>query len=388
MSSIHTRYASRKIKTALIALAILTLLAAGLNWLIGQPPPSASPPWLQTAKIIRGPLEVTVSCSGSLQAMGTVEVGTEVSGTIRTVLVDYNDQVKKGQILAELDLDLFNAEVAKARAETLRAKAMVRQAEAEYRRNQPLLEEGHLSAQEFLDYETGLATARADLMSAKAALRKAETNLRNARIRSPINGTVIEREIEKGQTVAASFNTPTLFILAEDLERMEIEADVDESDIGQIRRGQKVRFTVQAYPDESFPGSVAQIRLNPTEESNVVTYTVVIEAANERGLLLPGMTATIDFIIDAVENVLQVPNAALQYAGKRGSASLLLIEGEGPPRRVSVATGLSDGTRTVVESAELREGLVVVTGEKSEKRKNNGNLFSKLMPRPPHRGPR
>jgi HlyD family secretion protein len=331
-----------------------------------------------------------VSCTGTLQAVGTVAVGTEVSGTIEKVLVDYNDRVKKGQILAQLDLELFQAEAAKARGEVLRARALLRQAEAEYRRNRPLLAEGHLSAQEFLDYETGLATARADLMTAEAALKKSDTNLRNAGIRSPIDGTVIERQIEKGQTVAASFNTPTLFILAEDLARMEIEADVDESDIGQIREGQKVRFTVQAYHDREFDGRVAQIRLNPTEESNVVTYTVVVEAANPEGLLLPGMTATADFVVDGVENALLVPDAALQYAARTApgsnKAAVVVLDGDGRTRRIAVTAGLSDGVRTAVDAPELGDGASLVTGEKTAALKSGGSLFSRLMPRTSRRG--
>jgi HlyD family secretion protein len=392
MSNGKSKILGGKMKWSLIAMFVLALSAAGLHWLGAATPPSGPPPWLQTEAIQQGDLEVTVACTGSLQAMGTVEVGTEVSGTIKNVLVDYNDQVKKGQILAELDLELFDTEGARTRAETQRAAALLRQAEAEYRRNRPLLEEGHLSAKEFLDYETSLATAKADLLTAQAAQKKAETNLRKASIRSPIDGTVIERQIEKGQTVAASFNTPTLFILAEDLDRMEIEADVDESDIGQIRQGQKVRFTVQAYPDETFSGTVSQIRLNPTEESNVVTYTVVINSDNEKGLLLPGMTATIDFIVAAADNALLAPNAALQYTarektGAKGPA-LLVTDRHGPPRRVAVTAGLSDGARTVVQSPDLRAGMMVVTGEKAEEKKSGGNLFSRLMPRPSHkRGP-
>ena len=390
MSIIRPNFGSRGMKIALIVLITLALLATGLRWLIAQPPPAGIPSWLQTAQVSSGDLEVTVACTGSLKAMGTVEVGTEVSGTIKQVLVDYNDQVKKGQVLAELDLEPFNAEVDKTRAETLRAKALLRQAEAEYRRNQPLVDEGHLSAQEFLEYETGLATAKADLLTAEAAQKKTMINLRNARIRSPIDGTVIEREIEKGQTVAASFNTPTLFILAEDLARMEIEADVDESDIGLIRQGQKVRFSVQSYPDELFPGTVAQIRLNPTEESNVVTYTVVIEADNAQGLLLPGMTATIDFVVNAVADTLLAPNSALQYAAREmpdeKGAALLVLDAEGRPGRVAVTTGLSDGTRTAVTAPNLIDGVTVATGETAAEKKSGGSLFSRLMPRPRGRG--
>jgi HlyD family secretion protein len=379
----------RMLKAALILSAALLLTAIALHRLVASPPGETSAS-LQRTPVSRGDLEITVSCTGTLQAVGTVEVGTEVSGTIEKVLVDYNDQVKKGQILAQLDLELFEAEAAKARGEALRARALLQQAEAEYRRNRPLLAEGHLSAQEFLDYETELATAKADLMTAEAALKKAETNLRNASIRSPIDGTVIERQIEEGQTVAASFNTPTLFILAEDLARMEIEADVDESDIGQIRKGQKVRFTVQAYYDRKFDGRVAQIRLNPTEESNVVTYTVVVEAANPEGLLLPGMTATADFVVDGVENALLVPDAALQYAARTApgsnKAAVVVLDGDGRTRRIAVTAGLSDGVRTAVDAPELGDGASLVTGEKTAALKSGGSLFSRLMPRTSRRG--
>jgi HlyD family secretion protein len=389
MSVNDPKIGKRRLKAVLILAAALLFTAVALHRLIASPPSETSAS-LQTAPVGRGDLEITVSCTGTLQAMGTVEVGTEVSGTIEKVLVDYNDRVEKGQILAQLDLELFEAEAAKARGEVLRARALLRQADAEYRRNRPLLAEGHLSAQEFLDYETGLATAKADLMTAEAALKKSDTNLRNAGIRSPIDGTVIERQIEEGQTVAASFNTPTLFILAEDLARMEIEADVDESDIGQIREGQKVRFTVQAYHDREFNGRVTQIRLNPTEESNVVTYTVVVEAANPEGLLLPGMTATADFVVDGVKNALLVPDAALHYAARTtpGSdkAAVVVLDADGRTRRITVSTGLSDGTRTTVESPGLGEEDFVVTGEKTATKKAGGSLFSRLMPRPPRRG--
>jgi HlyD family secretion protein len=389
MSVNKPKTGKRLLKAALILSAALLLTAIALHRLIASPPGQTAAS-LQRTTASRGDLEITVSCTGTLQAVGTVEVGTEVSGTIEKVLVDYNDRVKKGQILAQLDLELFEAEAARARGETLRSRALLQQAEAEYRRNRPLLAEGHLSAQEFLDYETGLATAKADLMTAEAALKKAETNLRNASIRSPIDGTVIERQIEEGQTVAASFNTPTLFILAEDLARMEIEADVDESDIGQIRKGQKVRFTVQAYHDREFDGRVAQIRLNPTEESNVVTYTVAVEAANPEGLLLPGMTATADFVVDGVENALLVPDAALQYAARAtpGSdeAAVVVLDADGRTTRIAVTTGLSDGAQTAVDAPGLAEGAFVVTGEKTATQKSSGSLFSRLMPRPQRRG--
>ncbi|MCD4689577.1 MAG: efflux RND transporter periplasmic adaptor subunit [Desulfuromonadaceae bacterium] len=390
MTRLKSKTRHRAAKGILILCLTLLLIAAALNWLFAssqQENPLAS---LQTATVERGDLEVTVACTGSLKAVGTVEVGTEVSGTIKKVLADYNDRVVKGQILAELDLELFEAEAVSARAATLRANALLQQAQTEYRRNQPLLQQGHLSAQEFLAYQTNLATAEADLMAAEASQKKAETNLRNASIRSPIDGTVIEREIEKGQTVAANFSTPTLFILAEDLARMEIEADVDESDIGQIKQGQQVRFTVQAYAEKIFPGTVTQIRLNPTEESHVVTYTVVITAANDKSLLLPGMTATIDFIIQDLKNTLLAPNAALQYATRALSvhdgAALVVVDDQGRSQTLAVTAGPSNGAHTAVTGSNLIAGLTVVTGTKTPAKQSSGNLFSRLMPRPPGRG--
>ncbi len=390
MTQLKPKTKHRAAKGILILCLTLLLIAAALNWLFASPQQQNQLASLQTATVERGDLEVTVACTGSLQAVGTVEVGTEVSGTIKKVLADYNDQVVKGQILAELDLELFEAETVSARAATLRANALLKQAQIEYQRNQPLLQQGHLSAQEFLAYQTGLAIAEADLIAAEASQKKAETNLRNASIRSPIDGTVIEREIEKGQTVAANFSTPTLFILAEDLARMEIEADVDESDIGQIKQGQQVRFTVQAYAEDVFHGTVTQIRLNPTEESNVVTYTVVITAANDKALLLPGMTATIDFIIQDLKNTLLAPNSALQYAARtlsvHNGAALVVIDEQGHSKPLAVTAGPSDGAHTAVTGSNLIAGLRVVTGTKTPSKKSSGNLFSRLMPRPPGRG--
>jgi HlyD family secretion protein len=378
-----------------LLLGSLLLILATVRWwtTAGSQAPDAG--GFQLAVVTRDTLTDSVSCTGTLKAVGTVEVGTQVSGTIERVLVDYNHRVRKGQVLAELDTALFQASVDKSHAELRRAEALLAQARAEFQRHQPLLAEGHLSTQEFLGYETALATAQADLQSSRAALKQAETNLRYAQIRSPIDGTVIERQIEAGQTVAASFSTPTLFLIAEDLARMEIQTDVDESDIGLIRLGQDVIFTVQAYPDRKFNGTVSQVRLNPTETSNVVTYTVIVEAPNSDNLLLPGMTATADFIVSRTENVLLVPNAALQFvpdgAEPGAEPALTLLRRGQAPRRVAVKTGHSDGSRTVILDGSVAAGDRVVigrrTGTAGGKNRNGSNLFSKLMPRPPRRGP-
>jgi len=357
-------------------------------------------PQYQFGEVTRGVVQSTVSSTGALQAVGTVNVGTQVSGTISALFVDFNDQVRKGDRLAELDPSLLAANVRDAEANLLRAEAQLREAQAEFDRQKPLQEKGFLSQLEFLPLETGVAVAQAAVTSARSALERARTNLGYSTILAPIDGTIIERSIDAGQTVAASFNTPTLFVIAEDLSKMEIYASVDESDRGQIRLIQKVYFTVQAYPDEEFRGIVRQIRLKPTTISNVVSYTVVVDASNERGLLMPGMTATVDFVTGEVEDVFRVPNGALRFEPtadqlkelgverihtrdmKRGDhparsgdnrlhpaehdspgGRIWTLEGDGKLRSIPVMTGLSDGKLTaVVNSDALSEGLKVITG--------------------------
>ncbi len=265
------------------------------------------------ARVTRGDLERIVSSTGTLSAVGTVQVGAQVSADIKKIFVDYNDEVKKGQILAVFDTTLFKAEVQKAEAEVNSARVKLDQAEAEYKRNQPLFEKGFLSETEFLAVKSDLESARAQLKVTEANLESARTNLKYAVIRSPIDGKVIERSVEAGQSIVSRMATPTLFVIAADMSKMQIMADVDESDIGQIKVGQAVRFTVQAYPDETFRGVVRQIRLQPKIVQNVVNYTVVVDAANESERLLPGMTATVDFLIEQKKNVLLVPQSAVQF---------------------------------------------------------------------------
>lgn len=350
-------------------------------------------PQFRIEKIKKGSIENTISCTGTLSAVGTVEVGTQVSGTIKKVLADYNDRVTKGQILAELDLDTFNAAVDAAEASLIKASTLYKQAEANYKRNKPLYKQGHLSSQEILTYETQKETARADLLSAKAVVKKEKINLRNAQIRSPINGVILKRDIEEGQTVAASLSTPTLFIIAENLSAMEIEASVDECDIGLVSKGQKVRFTVQTYPDDLFYGTVSQIQMNPSEISNVVTYTVIVAAPNKKGKLLPGMTATADFVVEMAENELLISNAALNFRlderNNKDDPGIYVLNG-GIPKRICVTTGINNGTTTVIKGANLTPGLSVIIGKNIEKTETTKGFMSKIFPKPPRggRGPR
>jgi len=264
-------------------------------------------------QISRGDLNVIISSSGTIQAIKTVDVGTQVSGKIDKLLVDFNSQVRKGQLLAVLDTVVLAASVRDAQSNLDRAKAQYDQAVAVHERNKQLFEKKFMNEVDFIASQTNVQVLLANQKSAVTALERAKLNLNYAYIYSPISGTIINRSVEQGQTVAASLSAPTIFTIAEDLSLMRILTNVDESDIGQIKVGQKVQFTVQAQQGKKFDGEVTQIRLNPNVVSNVVNYVVVVQADNKERLLLPGMTATVDFYVDYREKVLLVPNVALRF---------------------------------------------------------------------------
>lgn len=382
---------------ALGALLVLGALAAGGWWFFGREmkPPVA---YLSEA-VARGEVVQSVSATGTLQAVNTVTVGSQVSGTISRVLVDYNSRVRKGQLLALIDPTMLAAEVAKSEADLASARADLASARADLanadrnRQRQERLYASHFVAKSDLDdARTSWLTAaakvdasRAGVRQAEAVLRRGRANLGYTRIVSPIDGTVVGKSISEGQTVAASYQTPTLFTLAEDLTRMQVEADVDEADIGPIREGMPVTFTVDAFPDDTFRGRVSQVRLQAKTQENVVTYTVVVRVDNPDLTLKPGMTANVAIRVAEASGVLRVPAAALRFRpgngngeGKRRAASpapgtgeekrssgpvvWVLQEGqERPLRRVPVEVGLTDGTWTAV-SGDLTEGERVVTG--------------------------
>lgn len=299
-------------KRGIIA-AVVVVVAAVIAWQVTSGGGEESAGRFEFTTIERGDIENIISSTGTLSAVGMVEVGTQVSGTIDRLLVDYNEAVREGQVLAVLDTTMLSASVRDARAGVMRTQALYDQAARDYSRNEDMHARELISDEELLDSRTAMETARASLLSSQASLDRVRANLKYAVIRSPIDGKVIMRNVEPGQTVAASFSTPTLFVIAGDMEEMEIHALVDESDIGQIRVGQRVRFTVEAYIDEYFEGVVRQIWLQPQTIQNVVTYTVVVDALNDRGLLYPGMTATTDFLIDERRDVLMVSNAAIRF---------------------------------------------------------------------------
>ncbi len=263
-------------------------------------------------EVTRGNIENTVSATGTLEPVTSINLGTQVSGIINKLYVDFNDRVKKNQLLAVLDTTLLSIQVGDAKASLLRAQSQYDKAKYDYERTAKLYKDSLLSELEYVTSKTSYESALSSVQTAQLSLERAERNMSYAFIRAPIDGTVIYREVEEGQTVASSFQTPNLFIIAEDLSKMEIHALVDESDIGLIKEGQSVRFEVQAYDNKTFTGTVRQVWMQPQTVQNVVNYTVVVDASNPDGLLLPGMTANLDFVIEDKQNVLLVASAALK----------------------------------------------------------------------------
>jgi HlyD family secretion protein len=295
-----------------IVLAALVLAAAIVVWRLAARDGEDGRGY-RFVTIERGNIASVVSSTGILQATTTVEVGTQVSGKIAEIYVDFNDRVVKDQLIARIDPTLLEHEVRAAEANIERNTAEREQARRDLDRARRLYETQAATESEFQTAEYKHAVAEAALKSAEVNLERAERNLGYTEIRAPISGIVLDRKMDVGQTVAASFSAPLLFLIAEDLEKMEILASVDESDIGKIRQGGHARFTVQAYPNESFQGTVAQVRLQSSTQENVVSYTVVLSVDNQDGRLLPGMTATVDCIVEEVFDVMKVPSAALRF---------------------------------------------------------------------------
>jgi HlyD family secretion protein len=307
--------------------AVLVLIAAG--WMLTRKSDEEAP--YRFATVERGDLEASVSATGKLGAVTTVQVGTQVSGQVSAIHVDFNDRVRKGQLIARIDPTLQQQAVRDALAGLERVQAERAQALREYNRNKQLFDRKVLTEAEFNNAQYALAIANASVKSAQVTLDRARQNLAYTSIYAPIDGIVVERNVDVGQTVAASLSAPQLFLIANDLSRMQILASVDESDIGLIKDGQEVRFSVQAYPDENFKGTVRQVRLQSVTQENVVNYTAVVEVDNSSGKLLPGMTATVDFLTGAAKNVLLVPNAALRV--RPTPAMLEQVRGQMQARR-------------------------------------------------------
>jgi HlyD family secretion protein len=347
----------------LIIPAVVVLAAAGF-WLYRRSAGDEAPAY-RYATVERGDLEATVSATGALGAVTTVQVGTQVSGQVSAIYVDFNDRVKKGQLIARIDPTLQQQTVRDAQAGLERAQAEVAKAQQDYDRNRQLYERKVLTESEFNAAQYALSVARANLKSAQVTLDRGRQNLSYTSIYAPIDGVVVERNVDVGQTVAASLSAPQLFLIANDLARMQILASVDESDIGLIEEGQPARFTVQAYPNERFTGTVQQVRLQSTTTENVVNYTAVVEVANPEGKLLPGMTATVDFLTGEADDVLMVPNAALRF---RATEAMLAEVGQQPgasqqgASRRPASGNAAGGARVTATAGGTVAGGTVATG--------------------------
>jgi len=307
---------SIKMRVTAAALAASTL--GGVLWFHHRADAGTTPSY-RLGKVERGSVKSTVSATGTLGAVRTVEVGTQVSGQIAALYVDYNSHVKKGQLIARIDPILQEAAVQDAQAGLAKAEAVATQTQLDYERSRKLHDQQIATDAEYNVAQSSYAQAKASLTSAKINLERARQNLAYTNIYSPIDGVVVERAMDVGQTVAASLSAPKLFVIANDLSRMQILASVDESDIGKIQAAQPVTFTVQSFPDRAFNGTVEQVRLNSTTLNNVVSYTAVVSVSNEDGKLLPGMTASVKLQTASADDVLTVPSTALRFTPPEGA---------------------------------------------------------------------
>lgn len=401
-------------KYVIIAVVAAIVLAAAGFYFKGKKPEYT----YRTVKVERGTIVSSVAATGNLSAVTTVQVGTQVSGTIQKLYVDYNSRVKKGQTIAEIDPSLFNAAVEQAQGNAysaegnlLRARVTLADAERTMVRNRKLLADGIISQGDYDLTETAWQSARASLKSAegsvsqtRGALQQAKTNLRYSIIRSPVDGVVISRAVDVGQTVAASFQTPTLFTIAQDLTKMQIEVSVDEADISRVRLAQPATFTVDAYPEQQFRGKVVQIRSAPIITQNVVTYVVVVNVDNSDLKLKPGMTANVTIEVGRKDDVLRLSPAALRFkpkesakkdeagADKRpsgpapagmgrppgrkgGGGQQVYVLKEGKPVAVPVKTGIAGSSSIELVEGALKEGdEVIIEQSGGETKKKSGGM--------------
>ncbi len=384
------------------ALAIVIIAAVGIFLIKGKKPEVA----YKTTKVERGSIVSSVSATGNLAAVVTVQVGTQVSGTISKLFVDFNSPVKRGQVIAQIDPALFTAEVEQTRGNYLNAQANLEKAKADLvdakrtmERYRQLVKDGIVAQSDFDTTETkyqeavaALKAAEGNTLQTRGAYSQSQTNLKYATIKSPVDGTVVSRNVDVGQTVAASFQTPTLFTIAQDLTKMEIDTSVDEADISRIGVGQPVSFTVDAYPEGRFTGKVTQIRNAPVVTQNVVTYVVVVGVDNKELKLKPGMTANVSIETARKENVLRLPAAALRFKPKPGKGEkapkpagaeqsrvkkeagqqVFVLGAENKPMAVPVRTGISNDGQVELLEGSIRENDEVIVEQVSTQKKGGG----------------
>ena len=398
------------IKQSVLLLLVVALLAGGYYFYKSSKQVKPEDQY-KFAEITHGDIEQSVSANGTINPVTLVSVGTQVSGRVSKLYVDFNDKVEKGQVLLELDDALFTAQIAQTQGSVRNAEASVELAKANEARIRSLFEQEYVSRQELDQSVQALKSARAVLESARAQLQRDRTNLSYSIIRSPVSGIVIDRQIDVGQTVAASFQTPTLIKIAQDLSKMQIDTSFAEADIGNIKVGQLAKFSVDAFPNLNFEGVVKQIRLNPVTTSNVVSYNVVISVDNPQQILLPGMTAYVSIVFAKHDNVMLVPNGALRYkpkldnggdssktaanghgtnqspgkggrrkssetteAGGFGRGKVFVLQ-DGKPQLREVKVGITDGKLTEIVSDVLKPGDQVITGNAQADGQSSGNAM-------------
>ena len=385
-----------KNKKILWAVGAVVLIALAV-WLLsgGKKEEKVS---FETAKIEKQDIHTSITATGTIEPVTSVTVGTQVSGIVAKLYVDYNSVVKKGQVIAELDKTNLISELNRAKADLSSAQSTLNYETANFKRYQTLFDKGLVSANDYENARLTYDKARQTVASSRESVQKAQTNLGYATITSPIDGVVLSKSVEEGQTVAASFNTPELFTIAQDLTDMRVIADIDEADIGGVKEGQHVSFTVDAFPDDKFEGQVTQVRQQATTSSNVVTYQVVISAPNKDLKLMPGLTANVTIFTLELNNVLAVPTKALRFTPNEA----LLQEGQQiadteAPHKVwtmegntfkahAVETGTTNGMLTEIVSG-IGEGTEVlvdfsINGGNEAQEQKGSNPF---MPRPKNR---
>ena len=321
----------KKLLKIFIILVILGAIAYGVKtFFFSASAENAAGP-LVSAKVVQTTISTTISATGTLEPVDQVEVGTQVSGDIAKIYADFNSKVKKGQVIAELDKSKLKATLAQAEIAYRSAETDYKYKESTYNRVKKLSESNSASAVELETAEYNMNSAKLSVERSQNEVNQARLNLSYATIKSPIDGVVLKRAVEVGQTVAASMSTPTLFVIAKDLNQMKVMADVDEADIGQVKQGQRVTFSVDAFQNETFNGTVQEVRLNPTTTSNVVTYTVVISAENPEQKLLPGMTATCTIVTQEITDAIAIPVKALKFTPADGTPMAEPPQGMRPP---------------------------------------------------------
>ncbi len=381
-------------KTIIIAIAIIAV--AVIAWLLLAGGSTKQTVSFEKSKVQKTTIQNSITATGTIEPVTSVTVGTQVSGIVSHLYVDYNSVVRKGQIIAELDKTNLTSELNTARANLSSAQSSLNYEEANYNRYQQLFDKGLVSANDYESARLSYLRAKDQVSTARETVQRAQTNLGYATITSPIDGIVLSKSVEEGQTVAASFNTPELFTIAQDLTDMRVIADIDEADIGGVKEGQRVSFTVDAFPDDMFQGQVTQVRQQATTESNVVTYEVVISAPNDELKLMPGLTANVTIFTLEKNDVLAVEAKALRFMPNE----MLLQEGQSiqdvdAPQKVwtlegnvfkahAVQTGITNGMLTeitggIAEGTEVLTGFSMTGGDEPAMNEQAQNPF---MPRP------